>query len=136
MATTYKQPRRINAVSVGLFLIVGAVGWLGYCAWPLIAVNANVKNELSDALPRAYKANLLPEPTSTEGISRIHDELMAKMKKLGVEDPQVKVVIERTKEKISVEARYTTVLLVKGLDKSYPLDMNPKVETDAARVDW
>jgi hypothetical protein len=91
VATHYKQPRRINGVSITLLLIVCAVGWVGYSAWPIISVNANVKNELGEALPRVYKANLLPEPTSTDAITRVHDELMSKMKKLGVDDPKVEV---------------------------------------------
>ena len=62
--------------------------------------------------------------------------LMSKMKKLGVEDPKVEVVITRTKEKVSVEARYTAILTLQGIDKTRPLSMTPKVETDAARVDW
>ena len=136
MATHYKQPRRINAVSISLLLIVCAGGWVGYSAWPIISVNANVKNELGEALPRVYKANLLPEPTSTDAITRVHDELMSKMKKLGVDDPKVEVIISRSKEKVSVEARYTAILTLQGIDKTRPLTMSPKVETDAARVDW
>jgi hypothetical protein len=46
------------------------------------------------------------------------------------------VIISRTKEKVSVEARYTAILTLKGVDKTRPLTMIPKVETDAARVDW
>ncbi|HEX3698436.1 MAG TPA: hypothetical protein VH374_23890 [Polyangia bacterium] len=135
MATHYKQPRRLNAVSVTLFLFLGAAAWLGISAWPLIALSGNVKNELGEALPRAYKANLLPEPTSTEGIARIHDELVESLKKIGVTDPKLQVLVTRAKN-ISVEARYKATLSLKGVDKTYDLDMNPKVETDAARVEW
>jgi hypothetical protein len=136
LATHYKQPRRINAVSISLLLMVAGVGWIGYSAWPIISVNANVKNELGEALPRVYKANLLPEPTSTELITRIHDDLMGKMKKLGVDDPKVEVIISRSKEKVSIETRYTAILALQGTEKTRPLTMSPKVETDAARVDW
>jgi hypothetical protein len=136
VATHYKQPKRINAVSVSLLLIVLGGGWLGYNAWPIISLNGNVKNELGEALPRVYKANLLPEPTSSETVARIQEELLDKLKKLGVDDPKAEVVIDRTKEKVTVQAKYTSVLLLKGLDKTYELALNPKVETDAARVDW
>ena len=135
MATTYKQPRRINSVSVMFFAIIGAAAWLGVSAWPLIAVNANVKNELGEALPRAYKANLLPEPTSSESLVRLHDDLMESLKKMGVTDPKLEVTIARAKT-ISVQATYKATLTLKGLEKTYQLDMAPKVETDAARVEW
>ncbi len=135
MATTYKQPRRLNAVSITLFLIVGLGTWLGMSAWPLIAVNANVKNEIGEALPRAYKANLLPEPTSTESIARIHDELVESIKKLGVTDPKAEVLITRDK-KIAVQVRYKATMTLKGTEKTYDFTLEPKVETDAARVEW
>lgn len=135
MATKYKQPRRLNSVSITLFLLIGVGVWIGISAWPIIAVNANVKNELGEALPRAYKANLMPEPTSTEGIARIHDELADTIKKLGVSDPQAEVIITRDK-KISVEVRYKATMILKGTTKTYELAFNPKVETDAARVEW
>ncbi|HVR62067.1 MAG TPA: hypothetical protein VMU50_09220 [Polyangia bacterium] len=135
MATTYKQPRRINTVSITLVVVIGLGVWLGISAWPLIAVNANVKNEIGEALPRAYKANLLPEPTSTEGIARIHDELADAIKRLGVTDPKAEVTITRDK-KIGIQVRYRTALTLKGTEKTYELTFEPKVETDAARVEW
>ena len=135
MATTYKQPRRLNSVSITLFLIIGLGAWLGISAWPLIAVNANVKNEIGEALPRAYKANLLPEPASSEGIARIHDELVEAIKRLGVTDPKAEVIITRDK-KVGVQVRYKATLTLKGTEKTYDVNFEPKVETDAARVEW
>lgn len=135
MATTYKQPRRLNTVSVTLFLMIGLGAWVGISAWPLIALNANVKNELGETLPRAYKANLLPEPTSTESLSRIHDELVEALKKMGVSDPKLDVTITRNK-KIALQAHYKTTLTLKGVDKTYELTLEPMVETDSARVEW
>jgi hypothetical protein len=135
VATNYKQPRRINAVSLTLLALVGLAVWVGFSAWPLMSVNANVKNELGEVLPRAYKANLLPEPTSSEALTRLHDELLETVKKLGVTDPKAEVVIKREK-RISVEVVYQATLVLKGLEKSYQLAMNPKVDTDAARVEW
>jgi hypothetical protein len=135
VATTYKQPRRLNSVSVTLFLMTGLGAWVGISAWPLIALNANVKNELGETLPRAYKANLLPEPTSTESLSRIHDELVEALKKMGVSDPKLDVTITRNK-KIALQARYKTTLTLKGVDKTYELTLEPMVETDSARVEW
>ena len=58
MATRYKQPNAINGVSIGLVVLVAATVWIGLSAWPVIALNSNVKNELNDALPRIYRANL------------------------------------------------------------------------------
>jgi hypothetical protein len=134
VAVRYKQPSRINAVSITLFVLLMALIWVGYGAWPVIALNANVKNELEGALPRAYKANLLPEPTATEVTTRTHDELLAKLKDLGVED--VTVTIDRDQKTVSIEARYKNSIVLKGLDKKYEVNLSPRVKTDAGRVDW
>jgi len=136
VATRYKQPRRINGVSIALVAVVALGAWLGLSAWPVIAANANLKNELDDALPRAYRANLLPEPIATRTIAAIHDELMGKLPGIGVADPKCEVVITRDEKTISIEARYHADLILRGLRKSYPLSFNPKVETNAARVQW
>jgi hypothetical protein len=136
VATRYKQPSRINSVSIALVLVLGLGGWVGISAWPVIAANANLKTELDDALPRAYRANLLPEPTSTNAIAAIHDELIGKLPALGVTDPKCQVVITRDTKAISIEARYRAELVLRGTHKSYPLSFNPRVETDAARVQW
>ena len=136
MATSYKQPSRINSVSIVLVLILALGGWVGLSAWPVIAAHANVKSELDEALPRAYRANLLPEPTSTQAIASLHDELIGKLPALGVTDPKCLVVITRDAKTVSIEARYTAALVLRGTRKSYPLSFTPRVETDAARVQW
>ena len=136
VATLYKQPNRINSVSIGLCLLLGLAVWVGLGAWPLIAVNGNLKNELEDVLPRAYRANLLPEPTATQAIEQLRDALVAKLPELGITDPRCQVLITRGETRISVEARYRTALVLAGLTKHYPVAFNPKVETDAARVEW
>jgi hypothetical protein len=136
VTTRYKQPSRINSVSIGLVVVLGLGAWVGISAWPLIAANANVKDELEGALPRAYRANLLPEPTATEAIQQIRDELAGKLAGLGVADQKREVVILRDQKKVAIEARYSATLVLRGLKKSYPMKFHPRVETDAGRVEW
>jgi hypothetical protein len=136
VATNYQQPSRINSVSLGLAGLLGLAIWIGASAWPLVAVNANIKNELNDALPRAYRSNLRPEPVATREIADLHEELTAKLAELGLTAANSEVVIERGEKKISIEVRYQSAFILKGLHKSYPFSFNPRVETDAARVEW
>jgi hypothetical protein len=136
MATRYKQPSRINTVSVGLLLLAAAGAWIGVSAWPLIALNASVKTEITDALPRVHHANLLPEPAASDDIARIDSELQAKLRDLGVTDPALDVVIGRGSKTISIEARYRADLVLLWLGKRFPLSLAPRVETEAARVTW
>jgi len=136
VATRYKQPSRINGVSVGLVLVLGLGAWLGSSAWPLLRANANLKDELEGALPRAYRANLLPEPTATHAIEQLRDELTGKLAGLGVTDPKGEVVILRNDKKVAIEVRYHEHLVLHGLRKRYPMSFHPRVETDAQRVEW
>jgi hypothetical protein len=135
MATQYKQPGHINGVSIGLLLVLALCAWVGVGVWPIISVNSGVKNELASAIAETYRANLLPEPTSTQAIARIHDQIAGKLQELGVTDPNRQVLITRGEKLLSIEVRYTAWLVLKGLSKSYPFAFDPKVETDAARAD-
>lgn len=136
MAIRYKQPSSINGVSVGLLVLVAVTAWLGFSAWPLIALNSSVKNELGDFLPRVYRANLRLEPAATEEADRLHDELVARLRTVGVDDPHLKVDVSRSEKKVAIAAGYSVTLVLKWIGKRYPVALNPQVETDAARVEW
>ena len=136
MATRYRQPNAINGVSIALVVLVAATAWIGLSAWPVIALNSNVKNELNDALPRAYRANLRDEPGATIETTRIHDELEAKIRALGVGDGKLAVEIARSAKSVAIEVRYQAAVQLMGLKKAHLVSLHPRVETDAARVEW
>ena len=136
MATRYKQPSAINGVSVGLLLLVGLTAWLGVSAWPIIAINSGVKNEIGEALPLVYRANLRPEPAATDGTTRLHEELETKIRALGVTDPALEIEISRSEKRVAIEARYHATATLIGTGKKHTFAMHPRVETDAARVEW
>ncbi len=136
MATRYKQPNAINGVSIGLVLLVAATGWVVLSAWPVIALNSNVKNELNDALPRIYRANLRDEPGATVETTRLHDELEAKLRALGVDDGKMAIEIGRSPKTVSIDVRYQATVHLMGLTKTRVVALHPRVETDAARVEW
>lgn len=136
LATRYKQPKAINGVSLGLVVLVAATAWLGLSAWPAIALNSNIKNELNDALPRLYRFNLRDEPGATVETTKLHDELEAKIRALGVDDGKMVVDMGRSPKSVSIEVRYHATVHLIGLNKPRVVGLNPRVETDAARVEW
>jgi hypothetical protein len=136
VATRYKQPNAINGVSIGLVLLVAATGWVVLSAWPVIALNSNVKNELNDALPRVYRANLRDEPGATVETTRLHDELEAKIRALGVDDGKMAIEIGRSPKTVSIDVRYQATVHLMWLTKTRVVALHPRVETDAARVEW
>jgi hypothetical protein len=136
VATHYKQPSSINGVSAGLFLLVALTAWVGWSAWPLIALNSGVKNELNDFLPKVYRANLRMEPAATAETDELHEDLIGRLKAIGVTDPNLIVDISRSEKKVAIVARYTVTMVLKWVGKKYPYTLHPRVETDAARVEW
>ncbi len=136
MATRYKQPNAINGVSIGLVVLVGLTAWLGVSGWPVIALNSGVKNEIGDALPRVYRANLRPEPGATVEVTHVRDELEAKIRALGVDDPKLVIDVARDAKRVAIEVRYHSSATLWGTKKGHTFLLRPRVETDAARVEW
>jgi hypothetical protein len=133
---TYKQPRRINAVSVTLILLLVAAGYVGYSAWPVVALNADVKSVLEDALPRIYRANLLPEPESTTATDEIRQSLIEKLTALGIPAPESALAITRDARTVAITVRLATEIDLKFVHRKIPVSLNPRVATSAERVSF
>ena len=136
MATRYKQPSSFNGVTLVLLVLVALTAWGMLSAWPVIALNSGVKNELEEVIPRVYRANLRPEPACSEEISHVHEELIVKLRALGVTDTKLTVDIQHNEKRLVVEARYKATVTLKGLDKTHTFDLHPRIESDATRVEW
>ena len=133
---TYKQPRRLNFVSVTLVLVLAAAGYAGVSTWPVLSLNADVKNALADALPRIYRANLLPEPDSTVATEEVKQALITQLGALGVGQPEAALAIHRDTRTVLIEAHLATAIDLKLLGKKIPVTLNPRVETSAERVQY
>ena len=89
------------------------------------------RSELNSLLDRAAEA----EPKHAQG--RDPDEDLYRRFSLDeLSDKELEVDIQHDKKRVSVEAAYGQDFVLLGLDKKWHMHMSPKVETDAARVDW
>jgi hypothetical protein len=134
--TDYRKPRKINAVSITLLLIAGAVAYVIYCLWPVAILRQRVKGELEDTLPNFYRVNLRPEDYARTEIARMKKDLLEKIPKLGVKDKKLEVIFDRGKKRVAIEARFSTTVTFPVLNKTRTFQLAPRAETDAARVDW
>jgi hypothetical protein len=134
--TQYRKPKRINAVSVTLAVLVLLAAYFVYCVYPVVNLRLRAKSELEDVLPQFWRANLRPEGYAREEIARIRKELLVKLAKAGVKDKKVEVVFERGKKRVAIEARFSAVAHFPVIDKTHTFALAPRAETDAARVDW
>lgn len=132
----YKKPRRLNIVSVSLFLVLCACAYIAAGFWPAYSLRANVKNELEDALPTVWKMNLRPDAVSRPTLTALKKSLLEKLHKMGVKDDKLDVIFQRGKARVGIEARYTSIVEFPGWSKKFVMTFTPKAETDAARVDW
>jgi hypothetical protein len=134
--TEYRKPAKINAVSVTMLLILGAMVYVGYNMWPIVTLRLRVKSELEDVLPNFWRVNLRPEEYARAEIARMKRELLAKMPELGVRDKKADVIFERGKKRVAIEAHFQASVTFPVLNKTRTFQLAPRAETDAARVDW
>lgn len=135
-ARSYRQPRRLNPVSVTLLVFVALVGYLGYVGWPVIALHANVRSAMEDALPKLYRANLLPDTEAAIAADETRRVLLEKLAALGLANAESVLTMTRDSKTVAIAVRVDTALDLKIAGKKVPLTLNPRVETSAARVSY
>lgn len=135
-ATQYKKPARFNVITATLLVIAGLIVYVVYSTWPVLALRMRVRSEMEDHLPHLWRANLREERYAQAEINRMKKELMTKLPKLGVRDKKPEVLFERGKKRVAIEARFSATAVFPGIDYQRVFQLAPRVETDAARVDW
>lgn len=136
ISRTYRQPRRFNVVSLTLLVLLGGAGYVAFSSWPVIALNSDLKNVLEDALPRLYRANLLPEPESSIGSEQVRQGLIEKLGALGIADPESAMTITRDSRIVAIAVKVDAAIDLKLVNKKIPVPLHPRVETSAARVTY
>jgi hypothetical protein len=132
----YRRPRRINGVSVSLVVVLAAAAYTLYSLWPVFTLRAAVKNELADALPQLWRLNLRPSDDAGPELVSLKQAVLSRIRGAGVKDKKLELVVQRGKEKVAIEAHFTATAVFPVWDKRVPVSCSPRVETDAARVEW
>ncbi len=132
----YKQPHRLNAVSIVFFAMLGLLGYAGYAIWPAFSLRSNVESELADALSSLWRLNQNPDSAIRFELEKLKRHVVERVRQVGVKDKKLEVVFDRNKKKVAMEARFTTSFTFPGTNRTVDLRFRPRVETDAARVEW
>ena len=109
----YRQPRRLNAVSVTLLVVLFCAGYFAFACWPTMALHSDVKSALDDALPKLYRANLLPEPESSIGIEQVRQDVLARLTLLGIPDPESALSMSHDSHTVALSVRLRTAIDLK-----------------------
>jgi hypothetical protein len=117
-------------------LLVAAAGYVAFSAWPVVSLYSDVKTTLDDALPRLYRANLLPESEAAIGTEEVRQMLIEKLADLGVGDPGTATTITHDAQTVAIAVKVEATIHLKLVGKKIPVTLNPRVETSAARVTY
>ena len=136
MATKYKKPRSINAVSIGLLLLLGIAVFAIVCTWPVYTLSSRAKGVLLDAIPMLYRANLRSTDVASAMINDLKKSVPKALRKEGVRDPNLELVFTRSKTEVSIEAHFVATAFFPVINKTMEFHLSPRAVTDAARIEW
>jgi hypothetical protein len=136
MVLKYKKPRTINAVSIAMVLLLGVAVYFGIYTWPVYSLSSRAKGVLLDHLPTFWRANLLSDSAGLTMINGLKKSIPMALRKAGVKDPNLKVIFNRNKKEVSIEAQFTASAFFPVINKSITFNLSPRAVTDAARVEW
>lgn len=119
----YKQPSRINVVSLLFLLAAGGVVYAGVKFGPSYWRDRQVQGAIEEAVNRLWRDR------GSSGIDdTIRDEVTAKVREMGIDDPNLLVTVERSAARLKISASYTVVISHPGR-KITTLRFEPSYET-------
>lgn len=133
--TSYKQPKRLNIVTLLLLAIVATAVYVGYAMWPVVNLRMRVQSELEDVLPQLYRANLRQESVAKKQEQDLRKELATRLPKAGVKG-KYEIRFFRNKNVVAMEVHFSTTTTFPILDKKRVFQLVARAQTDAARVEW
>jgi len=137
MATDYKQPRRINAVSVTLVLLLAAGGYWFWKFFPVYFEAWAVDHALKENVTRVYKIMQMGEPDRTTELTKLVETAKTDIKKkAGVKDPNVVVNLNIDGPAATMTADYKVTVTHEWFNKTTRLELHRTAVSDIKRVDW
>jgi hypothetical protein len=116
--------------------LLGAAVYLAIYAWPVYSLSSRAKGILLDNLPVLWRANLLSDGAGLSMINGLKKSVPLALRKAGVKDPNLKLVFNRSKKEVSIEAHFTASAFFPVINKTIDFNLSPRAVTDAARVEW
>jgi hypothetical protein len=134
---TYGTPRRINAVSVTLFIAALCVGYWFWRFFPVYFDAWSVDHILKESASQTYQANRLNEANRMTTLKEIVDKARAKIvKQVEIHDPELVVDLNIDGDKATMTADYTVKVTHPVIDKITKLHMHREETANIKFVKW
>ena len=130
-------PKRINAVSVTMVLILAAVAYLGWRFAPVYFDAWTVEHTLREAANETYRVARIAEPARSQQLKVIVDKARADIVRLAnVDDPDLNVSLDLDGDVVAVAADYTVIVTHPYINKKTVLHFHKREKTSIKRVEW
>jgi hypothetical protein len=131
MTKSYDKPRRVNAVSVIIFLMLAAALYAAVQFGPPYYRKWKSSGILSEAANKVYPKRLLPADLSAEFTEKVRADTAAQLRGLGISDPGLRVLVEVVGGRVSVSAEYVEIIKHPFVGKITTLSFAPRADIDA-----
>ncbi len=139
----YKQPRRLNSVTIVLLMGVLAAGYWFWRFFPAYFDAWTVDHILKEAASKVYRANLLREPERTQELQKILDKVRADVAQHGpsainCDDPTSGWLLNLDFEgtKATLTAEYCVVITHPVISRTTMLHFTRRETADIKKVNW
>ena len=135
---TYGQPRRFNAVTLTLLLMMAAAGYWMWRFFPVYLDAWTVDHVLKETASALYRLNRSPPSSERDDSMReLLDKAKADIRKqANITDPDLTVAANIEGDKAVLSAMYTVSVTHPILDKVTTLHFKREEDADLKRVDW
>lgn len=104
----YRQPRRLNSVSIFMLLAALAGGYWMWVFFPVYWDAWTVDHQLREGASELYKLNLLAEPERTKQMQKLLKKVQSEAIRLGhITDPDFEVILEMEGDNVLMMGEYT-----------------------------
>jgi hypothetical protein len=137
MAKNYRQPRRLNSVTVIMLLMFLAGGYWMWVFFPVYWDAWTVDHQLREGASALYQLNLLNEPERSDRMRKLLQKVQADCVRLAhITDPEFDVVLDMEGDNVMMRADYTVKLRHPVGNFTTVLHMKRSEKANVKRVSW
>ncbi len=133
----YGQPRRLNALSVSMLLVMVAVSYWMWRFFPSYFDAWSVDHILKEAASQTYMANRLGDAERLKQLKLIVDGARSKIvKQVGITDPELVVDLNLDGDKAMMTADYSLVVTHPGIAYVTKMHFHREAAANIKFVKW